>query len=82
MDERAPRSGQRSVDVERLASLDRLNELLSDTTLTRDRLLAEMQDEINLLRCRAALAQTRSDHDLSRQLDLVANEVAYLASTF
>lgn len=82
MDERAPGSEQPSAGVERLGSLDRLSEMLCDTTLTRDRLLAEMQDETHLLRCRAALAQARGDQTMSRQLDLLATEVARLASTF
>lgn len=82
MDDRAPRSERPVEDVQRLASLDRLSEMFRDTSLTRDKLLAELQDEANLLRCRAALAQAGGDQHTSRQLGLIAAEVAYLASTF
>jgi hypothetical protein len=82
MDDRAPRSGPPAEGVERLASLDRLNEMFRDTTITRDRMLAELQDETHLLHCRAALALARGDEVRSHQLTLMATEVAFLASTF
>jgi hypothetical protein len=82
MDERAPRSRQQPARVQRLASLDRLNEMLLDPTLSRDRMLARMQDEAHLLRSEAALAMARGDATRSCQLNLIATEVLWLADTF
>ena len=81
MDEGVPRGDQVSVDVERLASLDRLTEMLGDPTVTGDHALAQLQEEVNLLRAHAALAEAQGDLTLSRQYHLIATEVAYLAGS-
>ncbi|HEY1973614.1 MAG TPA: hypothetical protein VGH89_37090, partial [Pseudonocardia sp.] len=78
MDDAIPRSQQPTADVERLASLDRLTELFDQPGLTRDRLLAAIQEESHVLRAEAARAKSLGDRTLARQLDLMAAEVARL----
>lgn len=75
-------SARSATAMNRLAALDRLYEVLSEPGLTRDRMLAELQEQAHALASEAAAAEADGDRTLSRQLRLVAREVAWLAKSW
>lgn len=78
-----PQSSSRSApSVGRLAALDRLYDVLSEPGLTRDRILAEFQEQSHALTSQAAEAEADGEPALARQLRLVAREVAWLARSW
>ncbi|HZZ45761.1 MAG TPA: hypothetical protein VFE65_02625 [Pseudonocardia sp.] len=75
-------SARSATAMDRLAALDRLYEVLSEPGLTRDRILAELQEQVHALASQAATAEAGGDRTLARQLQLVAHEVAWLAKSW
>ena len=78
-----PQSSSRSAPaMGRLVALDRLYEVLSEPGLTRDRILAELQEQSHALTSQATEAEADGDPALARQLQLIAREVAWLARSW
>lgn len=68
--------------MDRLAALDRLYEVLGEPGLTRDRILAEFQEQAHALTSQAAAAEADGNPTLARQLHLVAREIEWLARSW
>jgi hypothetical protein len=75
-------SSQSATAMGRLVALDRLYEVLSEPGLTRDRILAELQEQAHALTSQAATAEANGDPTLATQLQLVAREIAWLARSW